>query len=136
MTFQYPRIDTLESAGRILKMGTGKIVKVRIVLTMSITMLIPALCTGANSIDTNYKRVMEAYKTKKWELADRLSVLTRRQIEEREWKDWIDSQPIDEDVMLVSEAFVLAEDEWQRWWAENQNRLYWSEQEQIYKVRE
>jgi len=53
---------------------------------------------------------------------------------ERQWKDWIKSQPIDEDVLLVSSAFVLKENEWQVWWRANKDKLYWSEQEQIYRV--
>ncbi len=54
---------------------------------------------------------------------------------EREWKDWIKSQPINEDVLLVSSAFVLTENEWQAWWRANKNKLYWSEKEQIYRVK-
>ncbi len=54
---------------------------------------------------------------------------------ERDWKKWIKSQPIDEDVLLVSSAFVLSESQWQVWWRENKGKLYWSEQEQIYRVR-
>ncbi|MBN1392655.1 MAG: hypothetical protein JW947_07615 [Sedimentisphaerales bacterium] len=53
---------------------------------------------------------------------------------ESEWKEWIKAQPIDEDVMLVESAFVLSESQWQEWWRANQNRLYWSEEEQIYRV--
>ena len=54
---------------------------------------------------------------------------------EREWKYWIKSQPIDEDVLLVSSAFVLTESRWQLWWRANKNKVYWSEQEQIYRVK-
>lgn len=54
---------------------------------------------------------------------------------ESEWKSWIKDQPIDGDVELVSSAFVLPYQQWQQWWSANQNRLYWSEQEQIYRVR-
>jgi hypothetical protein len=54
---------------------------------------------------------------------------------ESEWKAWIKAQPIDEDVKLVESAFVLPESQWQTWWRTNQNRLYWSEEEQIYRVR-
>lgn len=53
---------------------------------------------------------------------------------ELEWKNWIKSQPIDEDVLLVSSAFVLPEHQWQAWWRANKDKLYWSEQEQIYRV--
>lgn len=54
---------------------------------------------------------------------------------EQQWKDWIKSQPIDEDVLLVKSAFVLPERRWQLWWEASKNKLYWSEQEQIYRVR-
>ncbi len=55
---------------------------------------------------------------------------------EREWKDWVVSQPIDGDVMLVPKAFVLEERDWQNWWNSNQSRLYWSEAEQIYRAKQ
>lgn len=54
---------------------------------------------------------------------------------ERQWKEWIKSQPIDEDVLLVESAFVLPESQWRLWWRANRNRLYWSEKEQIYRVK-
>ncbi len=54
---------------------------------------------------------------------------------ELEWKEWIKSQPIDEDVLLVESAFVLPSGQWQAWWRVNKKRLYWSEQEQLYRVR-
>jgi len=55
---------------------------------------------------------------------------------EREWKAWIRAQPIDGNVKLVERAFVMTEKEWQRWWNANKRRLYWSEKEQIYRVRD
>ena len=54
---------------------------------------------------------------------------------EREWKEWIRSQPIDENVKLVEAAFVKTESQWQAWWGANKYRLYWSEEEQIYRVK-
>jgi hypothetical protein len=54
---------------------------------------------------------------------------------EREWKDWIKAQPIDEDVLLVSSAFVLPAKQWEAWWQVNKDKLYWSEEEQIYRVK-
>jgi len=54
---------------------------------------------------------------------------------EIEWKTWVKEQPIDGDVELVASAFVLPYQQWQHWWAENQNKLYWSEHEKIYRVR-
>lgn len=55
---------------------------------------------------------------------------------EREWKAWIRAQPIDGNVKLVERAFVMTEKEWQRWWNANKRRLYWSEKDQIYRVRD
>jgi hypothetical protein len=54
---------------------------------------------------------------------------------EKEWKDWIKAQPVDEDVKLVKSAFVLPAKEWDAWWRENQSRVYWSETEQIYRAK-
>jgi len=54
---------------------------------------------------------------------------------EGEWKEWVRSQPIDENVNLVESAFVLTESEWNKWWEANKHRLYWDDSEQIYKVR-
>lgn len=55
---------------------------------------------------------------------------------ESDWKDWIRSQPIDGNVKLVERAFVKTEEEWQRWLNANKDSLYWSEQEQIYRVKD
>jgi hypothetical protein len=55
---------------------------------------------------------------------------------EQEWKDWIRSQPIDGNVKLVERAFVKTYEEWQRWLNANKDSLYWSEQEQIYRVKD
>jgi hypothetical protein len=55
---------------------------------------------------------------------------------ESEWKAWVNAQPIDADVMLVQGAFVLTEPQWRQWWQSNQANLYWSEQEQIYRVKQ
>jgi len=55
---------------------------------------------------------------------------------EQDWKDWIMSQPLDANVALVQQAFVLTEREWQGWWEANKNTLYRSEDEQIYKVKD
>ena len=54
---------------------------------------------------------------------------------ESDWNSWVSSQPIDENVKLVEYAFVKTEPQWQQWWRLNQHRLYWSDQEQIYKVK-
>ena len=55
---------------------------------------------------------------------------------EREWKSWIKSQPLDADVDLVKWAFIKTDQEWKEWWAENKEKLYWSDAEQIYRVRQ
>jgi hypothetical protein len=54
---------------------------------------------------------------------------------ETDWKAWVNAQPVDVDVMLVPSAFILTDSEWQQWWQSNQARLYWSEDEKIYRVR-
>lgn len=53
---------------------------------------------------------------------------------EREWKAWIDSQPIDANVNLVPLAFVKTESEWRTWWQENKDRLVWDEALEVYRV--
>ena len=55
---------------------------------------------------------------------------------EQDWKDWIKSQPLDANVALVQRAFVLTDQQWQSWWKANKNTLYWSDDEQIYKVKD
>ncbi|MHC4105385.1 MAG: hypothetical protein ACYSR9_10625 [Planctomycetota bacterium] len=55
---------------------------------------------------------------------------------EQDWKDWIRSQPIDGNVKLVERAFVKTDEEWQRWWNANKARLYWREEDQIYRVKD
>jgi hypothetical protein len=53
----------------------------------------------------------------------------------KDLKDWINAQPIDADVGLVEKSFVLPADKWQIWLKRNNSRLYWSEAEQIYRVK-
>jgi hypothetical protein len=55
---------------------------------------------------------------------------------DREWRAWVKSQPIDENVKLLPRAFVKTDEEWQKWWNANKDSLYWSETEQIYRVRD
>lgn len=55
---------------------------------------------------------------------------------EREWKVWIKAQPVDDNVKLVRLAFVKTDQQWKAWWKENKSRLYWSEKEHIYKVKQ
>jgi hypothetical protein len=54
---------------------------------------------------------------------------------EVDWKRWVRAQPIDENVNLVPVAFVLRQKEWDKWLSENENRLYWDEEEKLYKAR-
>jgi ankyrin repeat protein len=54
---------------------------------------------------------------------------------EREWKEWIRSQPIDDNVLLVQKSFVKTQQDWNLWWKTNRNRLYWDEEEQMYFVK-
>jgi hypothetical protein len=51
---------------------------------------------------------------------------------EQEWKDWIRSQPVDEDVLLVPAAFIKSEQEWAEWYEQNEDRLTWSDEQQRY----
>ncbi len=55
---------------------------------------------------------------------------------EAEWKQWVRQLPMDNDIFLVEEAFVKTADEWQKWWSENEHRLYFNEAEQVYHVKE
>jgi hypothetical protein len=54
---------------------------------------------------------------------------------ERDWKGWVRAQPIDANVRLVEAAFVKTENQWQAWWQANKYRLYWDQQERIYRVK-
>ena len=55
---------------------------------------------------------------------------------EFDWKNWINSQPIDGNVKLVPWAFVKTEEQWQQWKSENINKLYWNQKELIYCVKD
>jgi len=55
---------------------------------------------------------------------------------EVEWKQWVRELPMDNDTFLVEESFVKTPQEWQKWWSENEHRLYFSAEEQIYRVKE
>jgi hypothetical protein len=54
---------------------------------------------------------------------------------EADWKKWVRAQPIDENVNLVPTAFVLRQKEWDKWLSENGNRLYWDDEDKLYKAR-
>jgi len=54
---------------------------------------------------------------------------------ESQWKNWIRAQPIDGNVNLVPSAFVKTQEQWQVWWNVNKDKLYWRQQEQIYRVK-
>ena len=55
---------------------------------------------------------------------------------EADWKAWVSAQPLDENVTLVQAAFVMNKPDWDRWWRQNDDRLYWDEGEEVYKVRD
>ncbi|MHC5059842.1 MAG: hypothetical protein ACYTFK_01990 [Planctomycetota bacterium] len=55
---------------------------------------------------------------------------------EAEWKQWVHRLPMDNDIFLVEESFVKTADEWKEWWSQNEHRLYFSEEEQVYHVKE
>lgn len=54
---------------------------------------------------------------------------------EKQWKDWIRSQPVDDDVKLVPASFIKTEAEWKEWWKANEARLEWSEEEKRYRPK-
>ena len=54
---------------------------------------------------------------------------------EKEWKEWVVKQPIDENVKLVPAAFIKTESEWSAWWQDNKGRLAWNEARKRYVVR-
>jgi hypothetical protein len=54
---------------------------------------------------------------------------------EKEWKDWIRLQPVDDNVLLVQRSFVKTQHDWDLWWEANKNRLYWDEEEHLYLVK-
>ena len=47
---------------------------------------------------------------------------------EKEWKQWVKAQPIDEEVKLIKNSFVKTRKEWDVWWRENQSRLYYNKE--------
>ncbi len=55
---------------------------------------------------------------------------------EREWKEWVAGQAIDDDVNLVPMAFVKDEPEWRAWWENNKDRLTWDDQQERYRIRD
>lgn len=55
---------------------------------------------------------------------------------EKEWKQWVRDLPMDNDTFLVENEFVKTPQQWQKWWSENQHRLYFCPEEQIYRVKE
>lgn len=54
---------------------------------------------------------------------------------ENDLQDWVRKQPIDGDVNLVQQSFAYPADKWQIWWKKNSSRLYWDEDEKIYRVK-
>jgi hypothetical protein len=54
---------------------------------------------------------------------------------EREWKDWIRAQPLDDNVALVQRSFVATPEEWESWWKSQQSRLEWNDALKVYEVR-
>lgn len=52
-----------------------------------------------------------------------------------EWKEWIESQAIDGDVLLVPFAFVKGYQQWQEWLEFYKDKVYWSENEGVYRAR-
>jgi hypothetical protein len=91
------------------------------------------------------KKKMFADCLKKWQTSDKdpyggkiLQEVYGKPIHviEQDWKNWVKSQPINEDVNLVQHAFVLRKTEWDQWRKADGNRLYWDENEKLYKVKQ
>ena len=104
----------------------------------------PDQCAARSLMLFLHKKGLFSKCVKKWRIAknDPTGVVTLEKIYgksiskiEQDWKNWIRSQPIDENVKLVPWAFVKTNEDWRKWWQKNQNRLYWSEEEQIYRVK-
>jgi len=55
---------------------------------------------------------------------------------EAEWKQWVLELPMDDDIFLVDAEFVKTHAEWEKWWSQNRHRLYFSPEEQIYRVKD
>ena len=55
---------------------------------------------------------------------------------EVEWKKWVYELPMDNDIFLVEESFVKTEAEWEKWWSQNEHRLYFDAEEEVYHVKE
>jgi hypothetical protein len=43
---------------------------------------------------------------------------------------------MDNDIFLVEESFVKTEAEWKEWWSQNEHRLYYDAEEEVYHVKE
>jgi len=43
---------------------------------------------------------------------------------------------MDDEIFLVDEEFVKTPAEWQKWWSQNRNRLYFDPARQIYRVKD
>jgi hypothetical protein len=54
---------------------------------------------------------------------------------ETSWKQWVRSQPVDDDVNLVPASFIMTEKDWNAWWETARLRLEWSDEEERYRPR-
>ena len=52
-----------------------------------------------------------------------------------DWDTWVRCLPNDNEIFLVEESFVKTYDEWRAWWAQNQHRLYYDDDQKIYRVK-
>ncbi|RKY09283.1 MAG: hypothetical protein DRP65_08005 [Planctomycetota bacterium] len=55
---------------------------------------------------------------------------------EAEWKQWVLALPMDDEIFLVNEEFVKTPAEWDKWWSQNQHRLYFDPERQLYRVKD
>jgi hypothetical protein len=103
----------------------------------------PDQCAARSLMLFLHKKHLFANCVKKWRIArkDPTGVMVLEKIYgqsiaqiEQDWKTWVRSQPIDENVKLVPWAFVMPQKEWDRWLNANKDKLYWNEEENIYKI--
>jgi hypothetical protein len=55
---------------------------------------------------------------------------------EAEWKQWVLALPMDDDIFLVNEEFVKTPAEWDKWWSQNRNRLYFDPERRLYRIKD
>jgi len=55
---------------------------------------------------------------------------------EAEWKQWVLALHTDDKIFLIDEEFVKTPAEWDKWWSQNRNRLYFDPARRLYRVKD